>query len=86
MDIVKALREYNLNLTIYDPWASPAVAMREYGIEIINELPSEKFDAVVLGVAHNEFKELDVKSFGKENSVLYDVKWILASEEVDGRL
>lgn len=86
VDIVKALREYNLNLTIYDPWASPAVAMREYGIEIINELPSEKFDAVVLGVAHNEFKELDVKSFGKENSVLYDVKWILASEEVDGRL
>ena len=44
------------------------------------------FDAVVLGVAHDVFKELDVKSFGKENSVLYDVKWTLLSEDVDGRL
>lgn len=86
VDIVNVLKEYNLNLTIYDPWASPVIAMREYGIKIINELPSEKFDAVVLGVAHDVFKELDVKSFGKENSVLYDVKWTLLSEDVDGRL
>ena len=86
VDIVNALREYNLNLTIYDPWANPAVAMHEYGIKITNKLPSDKYDAIVLGVAHNEFKELDVKSFGKGKSVLYDVKWILASEDVDGRL
>ncbi len=86
VDIVNALKEYNLNLTIYDPWASPAIAMREYGIKIINELPSEKFDVVVVGVAHDEFKKLDVKSFGKENFVLYDVKWTLSSEDVDGRL
>lgn len=86
VDIINTLKEYNLNLTIYDPWASPAVAMHEYSIEITNELPSEKFDAIVLGVAHNEFKGFDVKSLGKELSVIYDVKWILPSEETDGRL
>lgn len=86
VDIVNALKEYNLNITIYDPWANSAVAMHEYGIEITNELPKEKFDAVVLGVAHNEFKEMDVRSFGKENSVVYDVKWLLPSGQADGRL
>lgn len=86
VDIVNALKEYHLNLTIYDPWANPAVAMHEYGIEITNELPPDKYDAVVLGVAHNEFKELNVKLLGKDNFVLYDVKWILPSEATDGRL
>ena len=73
VDIVNALKEYHLNLTIYDPWANPAVAMHEYGIEITNELPPDKYDAVVLGVAHNEFKEINVKL-------------ILPSEATDGRL
>lgn len=86
VDIVKALKEYNLNITIYDPWANPAVAMQEYGIEITNECPKEKFDAVILGVAHNEFKAMDVPALGKEKSVVYDVKWMLPSEHADGRL
>lgn len=86
MDIVNALKEYNLNLTIYDPWVNPTVAMYEYGVEIINELPKEKFDAVILGVAHNEFKTLDVPVLGKENSVVYDVKWLLPTDQPDGRL
>lgn len=86
VDIVKALKEYNLNITIYDPWANPAVAMQEYGIEITNECPKEKFDAVILGVAHNEFKAMDVPALGKEKSVVYDVKWMLPSEQADGRL
>ena len=86
MDIVNALKEYNLNLTIYDPWVNPTVAMYEYGVEITNELPKEKFDAVILGVAHNEFKTLDVPVLGKENSVVYDVKWLLPPDQPDGRL
>ncbi len=86
MDIVNALKEYNLNLTIYDPWVNPTVAMHEYGVEITNELPKEKFDAVILGVAHNEFKTLDVPVLGKENSVVYDVKWLLPTDQPDGRL
>ena len=68
-DIVKALNEYNLNIDIYDPWASPAIAKHEYGIDITNELPTRKYDAVILAVSHKEFAELDVKAFGKENHV-----------------
>ena len=60
--------------------------MYEYGVEITNELPKEKFDAVILGVAHNEFKTLDVPVLGKENSVVYDVKWLLPTDQPDGRL
>ena len=85
-DIVKALNEYNLNITIYDPWASPAIAKHEYGLEVCNELPSGKFDAAIMAVAHNEMKELSLKSLLKNNSVIYDVKGILPKELVDGRL
>lgn len=76
----------NLNISIYDPWVNPLIAMHEYGIEIFNELPKDKFDAVILGVAHNEFSSLDISAFIKENSVVYDVKWLLPVEKVDGRL
>ena len=86
VDIVKALKEYNLNITIYDPWANPAVAMHEYGLEVTNELPTGKYDAAIMAVAHNELKELDVKNLVKDNSVIYDVKGILPKEMVDGRL
>ena len=86
VDIYKALKQYNLNITIYDPWANPAVAKHAYGIQITNQQPEEKFDAVILGVAHNEFKQMDILAFGKKNSVVYDVKWILPMEQTDGRL
>lgn len=85
-DIVKALNEYDLSLTIYDPWANPAVAKHEYDIDITNELPTSKYDAIILAVSHNEFAELDVKKFGKENHVIFDVKGILDKNLVDGRL
>ena len=86
IDIVNALKEYNLNITIYDPWANPAIAKHEYGIEIINELPKEKFDSVIAAVAHKEFLELDVTSFLKEKHVIFDVKGFLKRDIVDGRL
>ncbi len=85
-DIVKALHEYNLNLTIYDPWANPAIAKREYGIDITDELPKEQFDAVILAVSHREFADLDVTKLVKEHHVIYDVKGFLNREIVDGRL
>ncbi len=86
VDIVKALQEYNLNITIYDPWANPAIAEHEYGLKVTNELPHDKFDAAVMAVAHNEFKGLDITSLVKENSVIYDVKGVLPRDIVDGRL
>ena len=85
-DIVKALNEYDLSLTIYDPWANPAVAKHEYDIDITNDLPTNKYDAIILAVSHNEFAELDIKKFGKENHVIFDVKGILDKNLVDGRL
>ena len=86
MDIVNALKEYNLNITICDPWANPAIAEHEYGLTVINELPADRFDAAIMAVAHNEFKELDIALLVKGNSVIYDVKGVLPREIVDGRL
>ena len=85
IDIVKALKEYDLNVTIYDPWANPAIAKREYGVELTNTLPTEKFDSVIMAVAHNEFKQLDIDTLTKEDSVVFDVKWMLDGN-CDGKL
>lgn len=86
IDIYKALGEYNLNITVYDPWANPDVVNHEYGITVINDLPKEKFDAVILAVAHQKFAGIDVKDLSKTHSVIYDVKGFLSKDSFDGRL
>ncbi|KAA5476061.1 nucleotide sugar dehydrogenase [Bacteroides caccae] len=86
VDIYTTLEEYTNNISVYDPWANPVAVNHEYGIDITNELPTEKFDAVILGVAHKQFLELDVKGILKENGVIYDVKGLLPRDIVDGRL
>lgn len=86
IDIYKALKEYNINIVVCDPWANPAVAKREYGIDITNELPQGQYDAAIMAVAHNEFKALDVPSLLKSNHVIYDVKGIMDRNLIDGRL
>ena len=86
VDIVKALKEYNLNITIYDPWANPEIAKEEYGIEIINVLPKARYHALVLAVAHDEFLELNINSLLLDNYVIYDVKGIYDPAIIDGRL
>ena len=86
VDIVKALKEYNLNLTIHDPWANPTVAMNEYGIEVINELPTMKFDAAIAAVAHKKFEGLDVLSLLKDKHVIFDVKAMLNTDIIHDRL
>ena len=86
IDIVKSLIEYSLNFTIYDPWANPEIVAHEYGLKVINELPQYKFDAVILAVAHNEFKALDVRELVKESHLIFDVKGFFDKNIVDGRL
>lgn len=87
IDIYSTLSEYTSNITVYDPWAEADEVRREYGIEIVNELDaSERYDAVILGVAHKEFLSLDVKTLLNEKSVVYDVKGVLDRDVVDGRL
>lgn len=84
-DVISSLEEYGIKVTVFDPWANKEEVMHEYGITSITEKPSRKFDAIVLGVAHKEFQNIDFDLLKKENSVLYDVKGVL-SLPVDGKL
>ena len=86
VDIVRSLEEYHLDITIYDPWANGEISLKEYGLELTNELPEEKYDAAILAVAHNEFMGLNLNGLLKSKHVIYDVKGILDKRLVDGRL
>ena len=88
VDIYYTLHEYTSNITVYDPWANPEAVKHEYGIDIVSEMPAEKYDAVILGVAHNQFKDFDIRTLlaNPEEGVVYDVKGILPREVVDARL
>jgi UDP-N-acetyl-D-galactosamine dehydrogenase len=81
LDVIKSLKEYNTNVVIFDPWASEEEVMREYQLISTKVLPKEKFDAIVLTVAHNEFKDLDLDLLKHEDSIVYDVKNILAKDK-----
>ncbi|MFD2514235.1 Vi polysaccharide biosynthesis UDP-N-acetylglucosamine C-6 dehydrogenase TviB [Pontibacter locisalis] len=87
VDILHTLKDYNTNITICDPWAEPAEVKHEYGWDSVKELESAKeYDAVILAVSHDEFKELDLSRLCKENAVIYDVKGVLPKELADARL
>jgi UDP-N-acetyl-D-galactosamine dehydrogenase len=77
VDVIKNLKEYGTNVTIFDPLANPAEVMHEYGLETSNTMPSDKFDAVVLAVSHKEFLALDLDKFKNGSTVVYDVKGVL---------
>lgn len=85
VDVIKALKEYGISVTIYDPIANTEEVKKEYGLTTINILPKEKFDAIVLGVAHSEFLKLDFLDIQKMNSLIYDVKGVLGTV-ADNRL
>ena len=86
VDLIKTLKDYGTNITIHDPWADEDEVMHEYGLESLKSLPKEKFDAIVLAVAHNKFKELDFKSLKKESAIIYDIKNILSESIKDKTL
>lgn len=86
IDIYRALKQYNINITIYDPWANTSIAKREYDVDVINELPKDKYDAAIMVVAHNEFNNFDVTSLLNSSNVIFDVKCIMDKKLVDGRL
>lgn len=85
VDVISALKDYGVEVDIYDPWANPQEVKHEYGLDTINTLPQDRYEAVILGVAHKEFLDCNIPSFQKDISVLYDVKGILG-ELADGRL
>lgn len=86
IDIYRTLKEYGVNIFVYDPWANPTIVEKEYGIKITNELLSSKFDAVILAVAHEDFKDLDINLFLNSSCVIYDVKGVLYPKIVASRL
>lgn len=84
VDVIRGLEDYALHVTTFDPWASPEEVKHEYSLTVVNEIPDEEFDAIILTVAHNEFLNLDLYKYLKEGGVIYDVKGIL--EKSDSRL
>lgn len=85
VDVIAALKDYGISVKIYDPWADEKEVKHEYKLVTSRNLPAQKFDAIVLGVAHKEFLNLNLDVLRKEHSVLYDVKGIL-KVNVDGKL
>jgi len=85
VDVIRALEDYGIQVGLYDPWANSAEVQNEYGLTNSNQPPTATFDAVVLGVAHNQFLDLDIASLKNTNSVVYDVKGVLG-DQADGKL
>jgi len=89
IDIVNELKEYHVNVDVYDPWVDRAEAEHEYGIDPVSTLTENSYDAIILAVAHHQFKEMGVekiRALGKAEHVLYDLKYVLAQSESDLRL
>lgn len=89
IDIIEEFRDYGLEVEVYDPWVDPEDARLEYGIEIIPFPAEQRYDGVVLAVGHQEFVDMpttQIRSFMKEQAILFDVKNILPPRDVDGSL
>jgi UDP-N-acetyl-D-galactosamine dehydrogenase len=85
VDVIAALKDYGITVSIYDPWANPAEVAHEYGLETSEVVPTDTYDAIVLGVAHKEFLSLDLEQFRNPESIIYDVKGVLKGT-IDGKL
>ncbi len=89
IDILKRLEEKNVNVDVYDPWIDSQEAKDEYGIEIIESPNLNTYDGIIIAVAHNQFREKGIetiRSFGKENHIIYDIKYLFKSDDSDLRL
>ncbi len=86
IDVYNELLTYNLNVDIFDPWASKEEVKSEYDIEVYNELPEKKYNAIILTVAHDEFKNLDLDALKNGKAIIYDVKSYFDKDIVDARL
>ncbi len=85
IDVVNELKEYNLSVDVYDPWADPDEVNHEYGLDMI-ENPNGKYDAIILSVAHKEFLDFDFDDLKSEQGIIYDVKSFLPRDIIDYRL
>jgi len=89
VDVVRELEKYGAKVEVFDPWADPDEAEHEYGLRPVKRLKDGTYDAVVMGVAHREFRKMGiqkVRALAKKTHVLYDIKYVFRADEVDGRL
>lgn len=89
IDVIEAFKDFSANVDVYDPWVDVSEARHEYGLTPVKEPQTGHYDAIILAVAHRQFLELGaakIRAFGKSDSVLFDVKYVLPANEVDGRL
>jgi UDP-N-acetyl-D-galactosamine dehydrogenase len=89
IDIVRELQEYNIKVDVTDPWIDGAEAKKEYGITPIEQPQTDCYDAVIIAVAHQQFKQLgasNIRAYGKKEHILYDLKYVLKAHESDMRL
>ena len=89
IDVIKALADYNLDVEVHDPWADAGQARAEYGLDLLDHPEQATYDAIILAVAHNEFRDLanpGIRDWATENGVVYDLKHVLPDDQVDARL
>ncbi|WP_115461536.1 nucleotide sugar dehydrogenase [Winogradskyella aurantiaca] len=88
IDIINELQSYHMEVDVFDPWASADEVRDEYGLDLISEASnlSESYDSIIIAVAHQEFKDMDLKSMKQAQTVVFDVKGLLPKTEVDARL
>ncbi len=89
IEMVEELKQCNADVDVWDPWVNEEEVLSEYGLSLIAQPRDNDYDTIIIAVSHNEFKELSASSihaFGKDNHVLYDIKYLLDSSESDGRL
>jgi UDP-N-acetyl-D-galactosamine dehydrogenase len=89
VDIIREFDTYHANVDVYDPWVDPAEARHEYGIDVVTELKQQHYDAIILAVAHDEFIDMGekgIRQLGKDNCIVFDVKYALPKHASDARL
>ncbi|MCR4158981.1 Vi polysaccharide biosynthesis UDP-N-acetylglucosamine C-6 dehydrogenase TviB [Kerstersia gyiorum] len=89
VDIVKELKDYNVEVDVYDPWVDPAEAQHEYGITPVAQPAAGEYDGIILAVSHHQFVEMGaaaIRKLGKPEHVLYDLKYVLSADDSDLRL
>ena len=89
VDLVNQFKSFNCNVDVYDPWVNKNQVLKEYNIRSIDKPIKSKYDAIIIAVAHDEFKSLtedQIRTYGKDKHVLYDIKYLLKARESDGRL
>jgi len=87
VDVFHELKQYGVDVDIYDPWANPEEVMHAYNIKCLSSIKSGSYEAIILAVAHDQFKTLDIRKLAaREDCVIYDSKGVLLAGVADGRL